>query len=114
METSGKRAIEKNSLVKKVAQFDLKTVLGFSGEGAGIRYVHKKIYIKELALTTVEVWQVKSWWEMLGGMETQKNVVAVVQGQSAVEPGLADAADEGQSPFAVICLLAFLFRLSVD
>ena len=33
METSGKRAIEKNSLVKKVAQFDLETVLGFSGEG---------------------------------------------------------------------------------
>ena len=31
METSGKRAIE-NSLVKKVAQFDLETVLGFSGE----------------------------------------------------------------------------------
>ena len=32
METSGNRAIEKNSLVKKVAQFDLETVLGFSRE----------------------------------------------------------------------------------
>ena len=37
---------------------------------------------------------------MLGGMETQENVVVVVQRQSAVEPGLADAADEGQTPFA--------------
>ena len=51
---------------------------------------------------------------MLGGMETQENVVVVVQRQSAVEPGLADAADEGQSPFAAKCLLTFLFRLSVD
>ena len=34
-------------------------------------------------------------------METQENVVVVVQRQSAVEPGLADAADEGQSPFAL-------------
>ena len=47
-------------------------------------------------------------------METRENVVVVVQRQSAAEPGLADAADEGQSPFAAKCLLTFLFRLSVD